>query len=234
MNFLLQRYRVSENPQMTERRIELLVVLLIALLLLMAAIGVIRMAMGSEPAVVLPAQDTLSVRTLRLDESLDSTVATAILERPLFWEGRRPLEPPPVVTGPTKTRAQAKLAGVSLQGVYGSGESLGLIATVDGKFRRIVSGQSVKGWQFTSYENGVATFSSGGRETTLELELDTPNVRVAQTMEPEPAADTDDPEPATKAVDPGRLSPEDLQKFRNVGGGLSFGGTAERSGKQSQ
>lgn len=234
MNMLPQRYRLQENPQMTERRVELLVLLLICLLLLSSVIGATRMALDSGPAVVLPAQDTLAVRTLKLDEPVDATAAIAILERPLFWEGRRPLAPTPLVAAQPQARAPAKLSGVSVQGVYGAGDSLGLIATVDGQQQRIASGQTVKGWQLTGYDNGVATFSSGGRETTLALELSTPSVRVATSTQPDVTETPKDPQPTTQAVETSPPSPEDLQRLRNIGGGLSFGGSGERSGKQSK
>lgn len=234
MNTLLQRYQVRENPQMTERRIELSVVLLVCLLLLVSVIGATRMALDPGPGVVLPAQDTLEVRTLKLDEPVDGAAAIAILERPLFWEGRRPLAPTPVVAAQPKARATPKLSGVSLQGVYGVGDSLGLIATVDGRQQRIVSGQTVKGWRLTGYDNGVATFVSGGRETSLALELKTPSVRVAENTEPAGTETQEDPQPASREVQTSPPRPADLQKLRNVGAGLGFGGSGEKRGNQSK
>ena len=121
-----------------------------------------------------------------------------------------------------------------MQGAYGAGESLGLIATVDGALQRIVVGQSVKGWQFTSYEAGVATFSSGGRRATLGLELTTPNVSVVAVSEPVGEPSASDTESETNAGDEKQPSPERLQRLRQEANSLTFGGSSLAGGKKSK
>ena len=87
-----------------------------------------------------------------------------------------------------KPKAPKKLNGVSLMGVYGAGDGLGLIATIDGVFSRISKGQSVKGWQFSAYEDGAAVFVSGGKKSVLPLELTAPSVKVVSVPKASDAA----------------------------------------------
>ena len=240
MNWVPERYRVMENPLRTERRVELIVLGLVIVLIFWLATGLVRLMVSSGPQPVLPAEDSLEVQGLLLQESLSPQDATRILERPLFWEGRRPLAPPPAVAAQPTQPVQAKLDGVTLQGVYGAGETLGLIATVDGAMTRIVKGQPVKGWQLDSYDQGVATFVSGGRKATLPLELTTPNVRVVRSSEPvkeqglpQASPPPTEADPETKAeAQPGDLRAQ-LQRLQQDGG-LTFGGNKTGQGKKSK
>jgi hypothetical protein len=152
------RYQVQQNPLKTERRIELAVLVLLVLLLFSAVLGGFRLVASNEPAPVFPSADSLAVQALQLDTGLTAEQAAEILNRPLFWQSRRPLVPPPKVVAKPKPKAAKKLAGVNLLGVYGAGDGLGLIATVDGVFSRINKGQSVKGWKFSGYEEGRCGF----------------------------------------------------------------------------
>ena len=235
MKWLPKRYLVTENPQKTERRVELAALVLLVLFVLGSVLGGIRLAADAGPAPVLPANDSLATQDLSLQEPLTDIDVTRILERPLFWQGRRPLAPPaPVTASKPKSRAPAKLEGITLQGAYGTGESLGLIATVDGALQRIVVGQSVKGWQFTGYEAGAATFSSGGRRATLDLELTTPNVSVVAISEPVGEPSALDAGPGTDAEAQSQPSPEQLQRLRQEANSLTFGGSSMAGGKKSK
>ena len=92
-------------------------------------------------------------------------------------------------------------------GVYGAGDGLGLIATIDGVFSRISKGQSVKGWKFSAYEDGAAVFVSGGEKSVLPLELTAPSVKIVSVSKASDAASGKAPE-------------------ADGGGGLSFGGAS--------
>ena len=234
MRFLPGRYQVTENPQLTERRVELVAVSLALLLILWLLIGGARLLLDAGPAPVMPAEDSLKVQKLALEVPLTRDETSRILERPLFWQERRPLTPAaPVVSKPVAI-APTKLEGVTLQGVYGAGDSLGLIATVDGKLRRVGSGQSLKGWQFTSYEDGVATFTSGTRRATLALELTTPSVKLAQAVESEVQREVQDTDAESDMGGQGQPDPETMQKQSRLGGGLTFGGNGARRSKQTK
>ena len=212
---LLTRYQVQQNPLKTERRIELVVLALLALLLVSLVFGGLKLVASSELEPVFPSADSLAVQTLQLGEGLTDEQAAEILNRPLFWQSRRPLVPPPKVIAKPKAKAPKKLEGITLLGVYGAGDGLGLIATVDGAFTRINKGQSVKGWQFSAYEDGAAVFVNGGRRTRLPLELTAPSVKVVTAS---PSAN----KPALEA------SVEE-----DEGGGLSFGGASSVKKKKA-
>ena len=175
---LLTRYQVQQNPLKTERRIELAAIFLLFLLLASMLAGGVGLVASQGPEPVLPSADSLAAQELKLDSGLTAEQAAEILSRPLFWQSRRPLIPPPKVVAKPKAKAPKKLKGVVLMGVYGAGEGLGLIATIDGAFSRINKGQSVKGWLFDAYEDGAAVFISGGKRSVLPLELTAPSVKV--------------------------------------------------------
>ena len=207
------RYQVQQNPLKTERRIELAVLVLLVLLLFSAVLGGFRLVASNEPDPVFPSADSLAVQALQLDTGLTAKQAAEILNRPLFWQSRRPLVPPPKVVAKPKPKAAKKLAGVNLLGVYGAGDGLGLIATVDGVFSRINKGQSVKGWKFSGYEEGAAVFVSGGKKSVLPLEQTTPSVKIVSV----PTADNSSAKASSEAN-----SPEE-----DDGGGLTFGGSSK-------
>jgi hypothetical protein len=206
------RYQVQQNPLKTERRIELAVLVLLVLLLFSAVLGGFRLVASNEPDPVFPSADSLAVQALQLDTGLTAQQAAEILNRPLFWQSRRPLVPPPKVVAKPKPKAAKKLAGVNLLGVYGAGDGLGLIATVDGVFSRINKGQSVKGWKFSGYEEGAAVFVSGGKKSVLPLEQTTPSVKIVSV----PTTDNSSAKASSKAN-----TPED------DGGSLTFGGSSK-------
>jgi hypothetical protein len=122
-------------------------IFLLFLLLASMLAGGVGLVASQGPEPVLPSADSLAAQELKLDSGLTAEQAAEILSRPLFWQSRRPLIPPPKVVAKPKAKAPKKLKGVVLMGVYGAGEGLGLIATIDGAFSRINKGQSVKGWQ---------------------------------------------------------------------------------------
>jgi hypothetical protein len=209
----ITRYQVQQNPLKTERRIELAVLVLLVLLLTSAVLGGFRLVASNEPPPVFPSADSLAVQALQLDTGLTAEQAAEILNRPLFWQSRRPLVPPPKVVAKPKPKAAKKLDGVTLLGVYGAGDGLGLIATVDGVFSRINKGQSVKGWKFSGYEEGAAVFVSGGKKSVLPLELTAPSVKIVSV----PKANNS---PAKESSEAGSPKEDD-------GGGLSFGGSSK-------
>ena len=212
------RYQVQQNPLKTERRIELAVLVLLVLLLFSAVLGGFRLVASNEPDPVFPSADSLAVQALQLDTGLTAEQVAEILNRPLFWQSRRPLVPPPKTVAKPKPKAAKKLAGVTLLGVYGAGDGLGLIATVDGAFSRISKGQSVKGWKFSDYEEGTAVFVSGGKKSVLPLELTVPSVKIVSV----PKADNSRSKESSEASGPDA----------DDGGGLSFGGGHKKKSKK--
>ena len=211
---LLSRYRVADNPQKTERRVELVFLAVLLLLVAWIVLGFMRYAASGAPDPVAPASDSLQVKRLALEQPLTPEGSAAMLARPLFWQERRPYEAAPVVTTkPTPQKKVAKLDGVQLHGVFGASDSLGIIATVDGKLGRITPGDTVKGWQLHSFKDGVASFTNSGRTQEIVLAVTTPSVRVVESS----------PAPAQEEQEAPRAQ---------QGGGLSFGGSTARPKRQ--
>ena len=58
---------------------------------------------------------------------------------------------------------------VKLKGVFGSGDSAGIIALVDGSKRRIRVGDTVEGWTLVAVKPDRGIFENAGRRRTLVL-----------------------------------------------------------------
>ena len=165
---LAQRYRVVSDPLRTERRLELLLLLLLALLLLLVVYGVLRLALLSAPATVLPAADTLEVGNIAPRFQPDAADSSEIRSRPLFWPGRRPQEA--VAASPEEPeKANSELKGVKLVGVFGAGDSAGIIVQGKNGQQRLLVGEKVDGWTLKSVGPNEVSFRSKGETKTLVL-----------------------------------------------------------------
>lgn len=225
---VVARYQVRENPLKALRRLELAAVGLGLLFLLWATLGGLATAIGGGPKPVFPAEDTLKVRALGLEPALDEEGSDRLVSRPLFWEGRRAIDKRPlelIATTPKPAKVE-KLEGVTLHGVYGEGESLGVIATVDGQLTRINANSSIKGWKMVSYADGKVTLENGGRTQSLPLELTAPSVRVAAAPKPTAASpDSGQAQPEQATENDGGPEQRAAQLRERVGG-LGFGGSS--------
>ena len=167
----VNRYRVQHEPQRTERRVELLVLLLGLLLLLQLCFFLLRVLLPPAPEPIEPTAASLTVADRIAGRLLDTRGSAELRERPLFWEGRRPVDSSGVPSGETSTQKASPLKGIRLLGIYGGGESGGIIVRVEGKQQRLAVGDELRGWTLESMDGGGATLSSarGGRER-LEME----------------------------------------------------------------
>lgn len=179
-SYLPSRYRVTSEPLKTERRLELAVIASVAFVLLWLVLGVGVNALSNGPAPLPPAEDSLVVTPLLAPTRVAAQGSEQIQARPLFWDSRRPVAPIAVVAGPVEAQPKtaAKLEGVNLRGVFGVGDSLGVIAEVDGKLQRIHVGESVKGWALKDFMGGEAQFESAGTTDSLPLAITTPSVSI--------------------------------------------------------
>ena len=163
-----RRYRVSEDPIRTLRRIELVALLLGVLLCLQLAYGAIQLAATTGPDPVQPAADSLQVPAVIGPAVVAADERNEIITRPLFWSGRQPVDAVATVEDPKA--AAGKLKDVKLVGVFGSGERAGIIALVKDKKRRILVGESLDGWTLESIESGEIQLVNGDRRETLILQ----------------------------------------------------------------
>lgn len=102
---------------------------------------------------------------------------SATLARPLFSPTRRPLD---VV--PQEAPAQG-LDQLSLYGLFGSGESAGVLLRTNGEIERVVIDQRVAGWRLDEVRKDVAVFSRGSVKRELKLVPHAP-VRLETRLDP--------------------------------------------------
>jgi len=166
------RYRASTDPLATERRVELVAVSISAILLLQLLYSGLRLSFLSEPEPIAPSLDLLAEGTATKVESVDPALSEEIRNRPLFWASRRPLiAQSQVIEGTVEGESAVKgeLDKVQLVGIFGAGESAGIITLVKGKKRRILVGEDIDGWTLDSVEPGRAVFKDKGRSRELML-----------------------------------------------------------------
>jgi hypothetical protein len=65
--------------------------------------------------------------------------------------------------------AAGELDKVRLVGIFGAGESAGIITLVEGKKRRILVGEKVEGWTLDVVESDRAILKNKGRSRELML-----------------------------------------------------------------
>lgn len=165
---LVNRYRASEDPLRTLRRLELLALLLGLLLCLQLAWGGVRLATMAAPDPVAPAADSLQVPAVLAHEVVNARARNEIISRPLFWSSRRPVDA--VATVLESTSQPGGLQGVKLLGLFGSGDQAGIIALVKGQKRRILLGEAVEGWTLASITPTALVVANGERTETLVLQ----------------------------------------------------------------
>lgn len=90
----------------------------------------------------------------------------ATLERPLFAPSRRPPPPPQAAAS---APASEPMPDIRLLGLYGSSGAGGVIASIDGKVRRLRVGESVGGWSLKELRAGEIVIGRGDEVRTLRL-----------------------------------------------------------------
>lgn len=168
---LADRYRQTQNPLRSERFLELAALAVTLLTLLFAVFVALKLLFLTEPAPYLPAPGSLVVADSGNGDAVTAQMSNEIISRPVFFPSRRPLEAviTPAVVDPSAANA-SELAKLQLLGVFGGGESAGVIVLIEGKKQRLSIGEAVKGWKLKSVDLNEAQFSSGGKLETLVLQ----------------------------------------------------------------
>lgn len=200
---LTSRYRVQQDPLRSERRVELACLVLLLILLLQLAWVAARALLPPTPAPVEPAASSLTVADQLARRAVSPQASAELRERPLFWDGRRAIatveskpEPAPITRAP-------RLKDVRLLGVFGAGDSGGIIALVQNKQQRVQIGEELSGWTLQAVTADGATLVNDGDTEILDLQRSSGSIIVA-----EPAA-----APAAPAA-----------PLANDDGGLTLGG----------
>jgi hypothetical protein len=172
LQVLRGRYSVDTDPLRTQRRIELVALALAVVICLQLVWGFTRLWTLDAPDALAPAEDALRVPEVRGPQLLQAAQRNEIISRPLFWAGRRPLDELEMLTDsqPEDDEAPAELASIKLVGVFGDGETAGIIALVKGKKRRILLDSELEGWTLESIAGDKSVFVRGARRETLSLQ----------------------------------------------------------------
>jgi hypothetical protein len=144
----------------SERQLRKIALILTVILALQFVWSGLRLWQTSEPDPIHPAESSLRVDDMRYGRDTEGDSAQALVNRPLFWQGRYPYVPDQVaeIAAPVEARGSNAINQVKLRGVYPGG----IIISYEGKGRRVRLGESVA--------PGAAVFSSGKDQRTLNLE----------------------------------------------------------------
>ena len=155
------RFRVQHEPQRTERRVELVAILLALVVALQLGWLLLRLLLPPAPAPIEPTDASLTVADRIAERLLDTRGSAELRERPLFWDGRRPVSDSGVAVVEASAEKVPQLKGLKLLGIFGVGEVGGIILRFDGKQQRLVVGEDINGWTLQSMDAEGATLVSG-------------------------------------------------------------------------
>ena len=173
--------------------------------------GTLRNVHWQEPQAHQPDFGSMAAQLPKQDPA-DLSRFMATLERPLFSPSRRPPPPPPPPTVAPPPPPPDPLASVQLFGVFADAEGKGgIIARVEGKPKRIHTGQSIGAWTLKSIEGRNVTLERGAEVRVLNLA----HVRVAAPAVPVAAAGNPDAPPPPAAPEAGAAAAprQELSEF---------------------
>ena len=147
---------------------------------------------------------------------------TDFIERPLFWETRRPVDDEEPVAEETEDKPPAELpAGLSVSGVIQDGSDWFAVAALAGKSLRLRVGEKVEGWTVKEISPDNVVFESGAKTANVKL------------FEPKPAASAPMASKRQNRVQTRRQPGADKREGTETAppqpqrSGASVGGTAE-------
>ena len=177
---LADRYRVQQDPLRSERRVELACLLLLLILLLQLAWVAARALLPPTPAPVEPAASSLTVADQLARRAVSPQASAELRERPLFWEGRRAVAAVDAEVVPVQSGRAPRLKDVRLLGVFGAGDSGGIIALVQNKQQRVQVGEELSGWTLQTVTADGATLVNDGDTEILDLQRSSGSIIVAE------------------------------------------------------
>ena len=146
-----------------EHRLKNAVYAVTGLLLLLGVWGAGRLLFLSAPEPVPPAAASLQVDAVNYPAS-SVEANSEIVQRPLFWQGRRPPESELLIeivdeNAGAVAEAGKELEKIKLLGVYG-GDTPGVIVLYEGKQQRVALNESIAGWTLLDVIPDGAMFNS--------------------------------------------------------------------------
>jgi len=167
---LRERYSVTTQPLRTERRVETALLVLLFLFIVQLVWGFTQLSQQFYPEAIEPAPDSLQLVASPDIETVTPAQSNDIRSRPLLWLSRRPVGEVVEVVKPEKKEDAADLDKMKLVGVFGAGESAGMIVRVEGKPQRLRLGGDLAGWTLESVAEKEVVLKKGARRKTLSLE----------------------------------------------------------------
>ena len=162
---LKSRYRMAAPPLRTERRVELVLLLLTLIVLLQLLWFLVGRLSTPSIDPLPPAADSIRVAALASGATVSSSDSLRLQTRPLFWPDRRPVAQvsaaPEERTGEGAAPARS-LNNLELTGVFGGGDSGGAIVTYKGERQRLLVGDEIDGWTLQSVAPDEVVFTSAG------------------------------------------------------------------------
>ena len=156
------------------------------------ALGISYALLAGPPKAVLPSDDLFAPVEIEkaLAASRPDLSSFDFIFRPVFALNRKPPVHPGVTESAADQAATAAVSevesidGVSLLGIFGSGEVSGAIVRLDnGERRRITVGESVKGWKLSAVGSRRASLlAANGEEAVLQMAFANDQVPLADEL----------------------------------------------------
>ena len=155
----------------TEQQLRKIALGLTAVILVQLVWSGVNLLLATDPEPILPAAASLQLEDLRFGAALDAELSQELVTRPVFWRGREPFTPVAATEEKVKKKPRnAEIDGVTLQGVYSTGDTTGVIVSYKDERLRLEPDEEVAGWTFTSLSGDAATFTYGSDSKELLLE----------------------------------------------------------------
>lgn len=144
--------------------------------LLAAIVGVLALAAGLWVMTQVEPMRTpyMSLEPLPSTEQGQTISAEQAVNRPLFWQGRRPVQIEVVEEQAPEPVKIEPIAGVQLVGVIVTGELKAALLRVDDVAQRVQVGDEVKGWAVTEVTGSTVHLRAGSERTELSIAREKP------------------------------------------------------------
>ncbi|MEM1404586.1 MAG: hypothetical protein AAGG55_14710 [Pseudomonadota bacterium] len=169
---LSARYLQAHEPLRSERRLELVVLVLLAVVVLqLLALGASSVG-GAAVTPVLPTSDSMRVEQPVEPGAISASESLQLQSRPVFWASRRATSTPSIETEVVEAgegTPARQLQQLQVTGVFGGGEQGGAIVAYKGNRMRLLIGDEIDGWALLSVAPGEAVFASAGSRDVRRL-----------------------------------------------------------------
>ena len=229
---LRDRYSTAQDPLRSERRLELVLVVLLAVVLLQLLWFGFGALVSPGVTPVAPARDSMLVSDAHEPGSITATQSLELQSRPLFWQSRRPSATPVQESNVDTPAGQAparQLQQLAVSGVFGAGSQGGAIVEYKGERMRLRIGDEVDGWALQSVAPGEATFVSAGVRDVRRLlpkpVVAPPSTQAATQPAPKsPPTHTPPAKPSEQVAAAKTMKKQQAKKAQNARRSLSSGG----------